>query len=110
LHRSGHRLSDRPTESYPPFQLIGHVSRHQVCVQLRLPNFLYVDPDAWSIGDSLQHLSQLLDPLATSPDDNSRPGGMDRYDQFAVAPLDIHARYAGVRVPGQNGVAYPQIF
>src|SRR3990172_6704336 len=88
--RALHRLLHRPPERHPLLELQRDVLGHELGVQLRMDHLLDVEVDLLA-GPGLQLVLELLDLGALPPDDDPRPGRVNRDPDPVRRALDVDA-------------------
>ncbi len=89
--------------------LFGYCFGDQAGIKFRLTDLLDIEPNLFP--DELFKVSaQFINSLASTPDDNARPGGMDGYRYVFRLTFNFHQRQSCVRIFVLDGLPQLQIF
>src|SRR5256712_1086321 len=108
LHRPLHGLLQHFSEGHAPLELLRHVLRDEVRIELRIADLEDVHLDHLA-GHLPEHLAELLDLRAALSDDHAGFGRLDRDGDLVGRALDVDASDRRITEPSADRVADPDV-
>ncbi len=109
LHGAEDGLFHGPAIGYTALYLVSDGPGYQKCVQLGLPDLLYIQTD-FLAGQLFKMGIELVHPLAPPSDDDAGTGGIDGHRYLFGLPVDLHPGDGGVKIFGLYCPPDGQIF